>query len=128
MSEPNVNGEAKLTQLAALIVCPLLQLVRGPPIRHTSTVKVVEQLHNVTTHIFILENTIHYTPVLPVLFLSGGRHLLQDEFTNCGILGFTNRGILENSTVKITPVGDKPGYLEKQYSQDAPVSEPAKTA
>ena len=24
------------------------------------------------------------------------------------------------------PVGDKPGYLEKQYSQDAPVSEPAK--
>ena len=47
---------------------------------------------------------LHYTPVLPVLFLSGGRHLLQD----------------------VTPVGVKPGYLERQYSQDAPVSEPAK--
>ena len=55
----------------------------------------------------------HYTLVLPVLFLSGGRHLLQDEFTICGILGFTNQGILENSTVKITPVGD---ILEKMPS------------
>ena len=61
-------------------------------------------------------NNNHYTPVLPVLFLSGGRHLLQDV---------TNRVDLD-STVKITPVGDKPGYLEKQYSQDAPVSEPEK--
>ena len=109
MSEPNVNGEAKLTQLAALIVCPLLQLVRGPPIRHTSTVEV-EQLHNVTTHIFILENIIHYTPVLPVLFLFGGRHLLQDV---------TNRGDLDSTVFQDTPVY-KPGYLGKQYCQDHP--------
>ena len=44
----------------------------------------------------------HYTPVLPVLFLSGGLHLFQDKFRNRGILGvlfskiprFANRGIL----------------------------------
>ena len=39
---------------------------------------------------------------------------------------YVNRGMLENSTVKIIRGGDKPGYLEKQYYQDAPVSEPAK--
>ena len=76
----------------------------------------------------------HYTPVLPVLFLSGGRHLLQDMFRNRGILGvlfskitpvrehfvirtgviltvlffkiprFVNRGILGVLFSKLTPV------------------------
>ena len=44
----------------------------------------------------LLQPPAHYTPVLPVLFLSGGRHLFQDKFRN--------RGILKNSTVRITPV------------------------
>ena len=30
---------------------------------------------------------VHYTPVLSVLFLSGGQHLFQDEFRDWGILG-----------------------------------------
>ena len=76
----------------------------------------------------------HHTPVLPVLFLSGGRHLLQDMFRNRGILGvlfskitpvhehfvirtgviltvlffkiprFVNRGILGVLFSKLTPV------------------------
>ena len=35
-----------------------------------------------------LSSIFHYTPVLPVLFLSGGRHLLQDV---------TNRGDLDST-------------------------------
>ena len=49
-------------------------------------------------------------------------------FSRCP--GFvTNRGDLDSTVFQDTPVhpvGDKPGYLEKQYSQDAPVSELAK--
>ena len=101
-----MNGEAKLTQLAALIVCPLLQLVRGPPIRHTSTVKVVEQLHNVTTHIFILENTIHYTwskttimDFSTVIIVGPAYDYFYDTSTWDLGLG----GIMDSSTVMIPP-------------------------
>ena len=55
----------------------------------------------------------HYTPVLPVLFLIGGRHLFQDE-KKLWHLGST---IFTDAPVR------KLWHLEKQYSQDATVCE-----
>ena len=69
-----------------------------------------------------------YTPVLPVLFLSGGRHLIQDKTANHGILGvlffrmprfavmpqFTNRGILKNRTPRMPRFGNR-GPVHKPW-------------
>ena len=75
----------------------------------------------------VLRDLIHYTPVLPVLFLVRGRHLIQDKFRKCDILAkihHTSENVASwEYYFPRCHVFRSVMYLGKQYSQDATFSE-----